>query len=158
MKNCGNYCGPVNNTGFNCMGPFIHRFSSLNMYYSTSWSTVGWIHGYRTKAAEGLTVKISHGTSTAQKVSTPNPLLFKDQLCFLHLLNIHHSVELKLSKVQLLFTFFLPFGCYSGFTRKATFVQFPCQTFFFLVMKFINLLLHILSLQFDAFLQLYILA
>lgn len=44
---------PLNNTGLKCMGPIIHGFLfsvSIDTYYTTTQSVVGWIQGYGTEA------------------------------------------------------------------------------------------------------------
>ena len=47
------YSWPLNNTGLNYMGLFIHRFFFNSKYYSTTWSAVGWIWGCGTMTMEG---------------------------------------------------------------------------------------------------------
>ena len=47
------YSWLLNNTSLKCMGPLICRFFSINTFYSTTRSVVGWVCGCRTADTEG---------------------------------------------------------------------------------------------------------
>ena len=65
--------GPLNNTGVNFTGPLIHSLALVTHL----WLVVSECRTALWKAS----CKVIHGFLTAWRVSTPNPTLFKGQMC-----------------------------------------------------------------------------
>ena len=68
---------PLNQEGWNCMGPLIQGFFAINMYYVT-W--VGWIFGCGNTEMEGPTVKSYANFQLCGESAPLTPVLFRSQL------------------------------------------------------------------------------
>lgn len=75
---------PLNNLQFELQESTYTWILFNSKYYHTTQSKVVWIHGQRRTLVKEGWLEVKRGLSTAQRVDTPNSVLFKDHVYFHH--------------------------------------------------------------------------